>query len=219
MLVHHKTQIDKEKLLAAQIQAINLQMGKAITLQETQMFKSRTDMEDKDYERRKAGADAFRNFMIGGVQSQYAAFRVIAKVFLIQETIANAQAAAMGAYKALAPIPFVGPALGIAAAAAAIAYGAARVATIAAMAEGGVVMPSAGGTLARIGEAGSKEAIIPLNDSEATREIREVLGGGSTTVNINAGVLVADDESIRELAKMLDEKLFELRRNRESVSF
>ena len=91
--------------------------------------------------------------------------------------------------------------------------------TIAGFAEGGMVLPTAGGTIARIGEAGSKEAVIPLNDSESTREIRDALGGGGTTVNINAGVLVTDDESMRELAKMLDEKLFELRRNRESVSF
>lgn len=91
--------------------------------------------------------------------------------------------------------------------------------TIAGFAQGGMVLPSSGGTIARIGEAGSREAVIPLNDSEATQSIREALGGGGTTVNINAGVIVADDSSMRELAKMLDEKLFELRRNRESVSF
>ncbi len=51
----------------------------------------------------------------------------IAKAFAISETIINTYKAATGAYSALASIPFVGPALGIAAAAAAIASGLANV--------------------------------------------------------------------------------------------
>jgi hypothetical protein len=54
----------------------------------------------------------------------------IGKIAAISETVINTYSAAMGAYKALASIPYVGPALGAAAAAAAIAYGMAQVQAI-----------------------------------------------------------------------------------------
>ena len=190
-----------------------------ITQIEQQEIAKRDELEKKSYETKVQGANDYRNFMIGATNSQFSAIRGIAKAFMIQETIMNTHRAAMGAYAALAGIPFVGPALGAAAAAAAIVYGAERVANIAAMADGGLVMPSNGGTIAQIGEAGSKEAVIPLNDSEATNSIKEALGGGGATINIQAGVIVADKMSVREFAKEIDEALFELRKNRQSVAF
>lgn len=54
----------------------------------------------------------------------------IGKAAAIAETIINTYAAAMGAYKAMASIPYIGPALGIAAAAAAMAAGMAQVQNI-----------------------------------------------------------------------------------------
>lgn len=80
------------------------------------------------------------------------------------------------------------------------------------MAEGGVVLPTSGGTLARVAEAGRPEAIIPLDDDRAG----EFIGGA--TININAGVFVGDDEGIRQLAEMIDEKMFDLDRNNQSVA-
>ena len=47
------------------------------------------------------------------------------------------------------------------------------------MAEGGIVPPSLGGTLARLGEAGQAEAVIPLDSPQAARL---GVGGGSGTV-------------------------------------
>jgi len=48
---------------------------------------------------------------------------------------------------------------------------------------GGIVKASRGGTLARIGEGGSDEAVIPLN-----RNIMSQMGGNNYTLNITAGM-------------------------------
>lgn len=105
----------------------------------------------------------------------------------------SAYQAANSAYAALAPIPIVGPALGAAAAAAAIAYGLGNVAQISGikLAEGGLVKAVTGGVPAVIGEGGSDEAVLPLDDSQAMRRIggaiAEQSGGamGGVVVNIN----------------------------------
>lgn len=60
------------------------------------------------------------------------AARILLKGQLIKETVMNTRAAAMGAYDALASIPYVGPYLGALAAAAVIAYGGYQVTQIAA---------------------------------------------------------------------------------------
>jgi hypothetical protein len=64
------------------------------------------------------------------------------KAMRIGETVMNTYSAAVGAFNAMASIPIVGPALGAAAAAAAIAFGMAQVRSIAAMRPGGGVTAS-----------------------------------------------------------------------------
>ena len=54
----------------------------------------------------------------------------MAKALAIFQAVANTRSAAIGAYNALSSIPFIGPALGIAAAAAATAYGMDQIASI-----------------------------------------------------------------------------------------
>jgi phage-related minor tail protein len=55
------------------------------------------------------------------------------------------------------------------------------------LARGGIIMPRVGGTLARIGEAGHAEAVIPLNR----------MGGMGTTVNITVtGTLVGTKDAL-----------------------
>lgn len=73
----------------------------------------------------------------------------ILKKDAIQETFTNTYAAAVGAYKALASIPYVGPVLGAIAAAAVTAFGLTQVARIAGVqfANGGKVPGYAGGGL------------------------------------------------------------------------
>jgi hypothetical protein len=83
------------------------------------------------------------------------------------------------------------------------------------LAKGGVVMPSAGGTLAQIGEAGRPERIEPLDPdglSKRDKAMIEMLSGGrgsgiNITINPSAGM----DE--RELASIVSRQIaFQLRK-------
>jgi hypothetical protein len=61
------------------------------------------------------------------------------------------------------------------------------------LADGGIVMPTPGGTRATIGEAGQPEAVIPLG----SRESKEMLGGG----NNSEKVIILDSDGMTMLAK------------------
>lgn len=85
---------------------------------------------DKELEARKAQMQATVGFfnqglaqMAQGQGKAAKAAQAIQKAQALYQIGVNTYSAAMGAYNALAPIPFVGPALGVAAAAAAIAFG------------------------------------------------------------------------------------------------
>jgi TP901 family phage tail tape measure protein len=103
----------------------------------------------------------------------------VGKAAAVAETIFNTYRAAQGAYAALAGIPFVGPALGIAAAAAAVAAGLARVQQIRAtkfgtasaspvLSGGGLSGPVIGG------EAGVSVPPTPVNAPQAAAPERTV---------------------------------------------
>lgn len=111
---------------------------------------------------------------------------------------------AIAAYQAMAHIPFVGPALGIAAAAALTAYGAERAAEISGikMAEGGLVKAVTGGVPAVVGEGGSDEAVLPLDNTRAMQRIGSAIGEAGGTgkeviinqyINITAGTGIIND--------------------------
>lgn len=119
------------------------------------------------------------------------------------------------ANKALASAP---PPWNFGLAALVTAAGMANVANIAGvkLAEGGMIMPTAGGTSAIMAEAGKAEVAIPLDDDRTKEKLRDVMGGGGNTIVIQAGVVVADDYSLNEFANKLDEKLYERQRNRRS---
>ena len=80
------------------------------------------------------------------------------------------------------------------------------------LAEGGVIMPSPGGTIARIAEAGRPERVEPLDPDGLSRRDRAIinqLSGGGMTINVypSAGM----DE--RELAEKVSKRIaFEIRR-------
>lgn len=61
------------------------------------------------------------------------------------------------------------------------------------LADGGIVMPTPGGTRTTIGEAGQPEAVIPLG----SRESKEMLGGG----NNEDKVIILDSDGMTTLAK------------------
>ena len=117
-----------------------------------------------------------------------AAFEAM-KAFRIGETLMNTYSAAVGAYNALASIPYVGPALGAAAAAAAIAFGMAQVSAISSMKPGG------GPASASVGGLGGGAPSIPSAPAPATQETIS-----SPTVNVHIyGNVVDHDKFAREL--------------------
>lgn len=83
------------------------------------------------------------------------------------------------------------------------------------LAKGGVVKSRPGGTAAILGEAGSDEAVIPLNNSSASQRIREALGGGTSgggqqqVVNITNNNTFVRDTDPMAFARM---QAFELSR-------
>ncbi|MCP4651427.1 MAG: coiled-coil domain-containing protein 22 [PVC group bacterium] len=138
------------------------------------------------------------------------------KAFAIQSTIITTLQAAMNAYNAMAGIPYVGPALGAAAAAATGIMGALQVAKIASTdfqgaAEGALIRgtPGASGSLIRAGEHGRDEAIIPLENDEAMDKIGGI--GDNVTVVFQVENMMADDELPEKLVDQIDKGLFELR--------
>ncbi len=119
-----------------------------------------------------------------------AAFEVM-KAFRIGETVMNTYSAAVGAYNAMASIPFVGPALGVAAAAAAIAFGMAQVRAITSMKPGGAAVS------ASVGAGGVSVPVLPAAPAPAPATQATT---GSPTVNIHIyGNVVDHDKFAREL--------------------
>ena len=139
----------------------------------------------------------------------------VGKASAIAEIGMNTYKGALAAYSAMAGIPYIGPALGIAAAAALTAYGAEQARGVASvqLAEGGVVRARPGGVQATIGEGGQDEAVIPLDRAG------EFMGGGNTIQLTVYGGLLGDQQTAYEFIKIIDKGLLELRRNNESVSF
>jgi phage-related protein len=89
-----------------------------------------------------------------------------------------------------------------------------KIPTIPRLAEGGIVMPSTGGTLARIGEAGQPERVEPLDpDGLSKRDkamIKMMTGGAAGGVTINVHPSPGMDEV--ELASLVSRQLaFQLR--------
>lgn len=116
----------------------------------------------------------------------------VGKAAAIAQATIDTYKAANGAYSAMASIPYVGPALAVAAAAAAIAAGLNNVAQISGvqLADGGLVKAVTGGVPAVVGEGGSDEAVLPLDNSNAMRRIGGAIAEesgavGGVTVNIN----------------------------------
>lgn len=178
--------------------------------------KARTVEELKRSEERARNTESTLSFISQLTNSKNRELFAIGKAAAIAGATADTYAAAA---KALRATPW--PPANIAMAAAVIATGLANVARIQSthMAEGGVVLPRAGGTLATLGEAGRAEAVIPLEDEVAKDKLRDLGGGDTVNIVINAGTLVADELSVRAFAEKIDEELFRLQRNRRSVAF
>ena len=105
------------------------------------------------------------------------------KAAAITETVINTYKAATGAYSALAAIPIVGPALGVAAAAAAVGAGMANVAKIRSAREQGGTL--AAGQASTIAERNKPEVIMPASASRVrtAEQMRQIMGenGGKSS--------------------------------------
>lgn len=110
------------------------------------------------------------------------------KASAIATTIINTFQSAQGAFTAMASIPYVGPALGVAAAAAAVAAGMANVQAIKGAREQGGYMSA--GSAYQMAERGKAEIIVPAGNSIAktASQMRDIMGqsggGGVTGVTI-----------------------------------
>ena len=116
-------------------------------------------------------------------KSKNKAGKAIGKASAITQVLIDAPKAAMGAFSALAPIPFIGPALGAAAAAAALLYSKEQITAIQKAQSGGIVQrafgtPARGDFQPLLAEAG--ELVLPTGDVDlnrkASRLILEKLG-------------------------------------------
>ena len=146
--------IDEERIRRMQqMMAWQIEADQNLTAMHEVELKKRLDAEKKAAaadaklraERKKAMGLFYAN--LGAIGQQYGrtAFET-AKGLAITETAMNTVASAQGAYKALSGIPIIGPALGVAAAFAAIAAGMSRVNQIRGMSLGQGATATGGGT-------------------------------------------------------------------------
>jgi hypothetical protein len=155
--------------------------AQALDTKKYQEEKAKLDQADKDMALTRA-SDFFGNMAsVAAVFGKQGAS--LAKAFAITQTVIDTYKAAQGAYAALAGIPIVGPALGIAAAAAATASGLARVASIRSqkiegIAHGGMTsVPKESTYFLDQGE----RILSPNQNKDLTDALKNGMGGG--TVN------------------------------------
>lgn len=150
----------REYLQAAEMYAQKLELYRQNQIDEAALNEEYNNLKQQQDQaslnQRMAMTSGALGMMAGMAQAAYAASGNQSKAALavfkgikIAETAVNTYSAAMGAYNAMASIPYVGPALGAAAAAAAVAFGMMQISQIASMQPGGGAsrpsMPSAGG--------------------------------------------------------------------------
>lgn len=137
-------------------------------------------------------------------------FGELYKAAAIVQTTIDTFSAAMGAYDALASIPYVGPALGAAAAAATIAFGGVQIAKISQQSfqEGG--FPQGANATVRVNEDG-QEAILNARATRALgREGVDALNEGRSVgnnINISPSITIngpADDRAVSNITDELD---------------
>lgn len=119
------------------------------------------------------------------------------KAAAITETVINTYKAATAAYSALAPVPIIGPALGVAAAAAATAAGLATVGKIRSAREQGGNLAS--GQLSTIAERGRPEVIMPAGASRVrtAQQMRQIMGENGSQNNGTPQISIINQTSGR----------------------
>lgn len=153
----------------------------------------RAALDDQLAKRRQTTMASALNNLVSLQNSSNKKMAEVGKAAAIAQSTIDTYKAANAAYSAMAGIPVVGPALGAAAAAAAIVAGLNNVAQISGikLADGGLVKAVTGGVPAIVGEGGSDEAVLPLDNARAMERIGDAIaeqsgavGGVTLTQNI-----------------------------------
>lgn len=166
-----------------------------------------------------AMASQAANALVGMQQSKNGTLKTIGKAAALTQLSMSTAVTAMEAYQAMASIPYVGPALGAAAAGSVIAYGAERASTILQANQGGMVPNVAGavrGTDSVSASLTPGEFVVPaesadevINAAAAARADGSSEGGGGSSITI-MGDFFGEESFIDKLA----EKLFDAQRTR-----
>lgn len=119
------------------------------------------------------------------------------KAFAITQTIIDTYRGAQAAYASLSAIPIVGPALGVAGAAAAIGAGLARVQAIRSAREQGGYL--AAGQASTIAERGKPEVIMPAGASRVrtAEQMRQIMGDNGGKKNAGDSVVIVNNTTGR----------------------
>lgn len=134
---------------------------------------------------------------LAGLQnSQNAYAKTVGKSFAVANTIMKMHEGAQAAYSAMAGIPFIGPALGVAAAAAVIADGTARISAIRGARGGITEVPGIGSsdTFGPVALAPGERVVPGETNQDLKKAIAMIMegGGGGQPINIMIQVSPAD---------------------------
>lgn len=209
-IAHQNQLVTNATTTAAKLKALQQKERLERTLADTTEKKQELEREIAQNKAKEAARQQSLSIIAGLQGSSNSTLATIGKAAALTQIAIETPVAVARALSAFPP-PFNFAAAG--AVGAAMAAQAAKVAGIP-LAEGGIVMPRPGGTQAVIGEAGSAEAVIPLD------KFPNLLNGGGSSINITVnGGLLGDQSSAYEFAKAVDRELLKLRQNNESSAF
>lgn len=166
------------------------------------------------YSEQVQGAAQAASDLVALQQSQNSTLKAIGKAAAIADITIKTAQAAMNIFNGFSTIPIVGPALGVAGAAAAVAFGAERISQVTAAADGGMI---SGGIP---GKDSVPAMLMPGELVTPTRNFDEVVnavadsrlsqrgdGGGSGSQNVNITIGFTDD-AFRIIEQKLNERGF-----------
>lgn len=147
--------------------------------------KARQDIQDEADQKRLDSYDATLSDTTSALKSALGENNALYKAAAITQTLIETYKGATAAYASLATIPIVGPALGVAAAAAVTAAGLANVGKIRSAREQGGNL--AAGQVSTIAERGKAEVIMPAGASRVrtAEQMRQIMGESG---NKNTGI-------------------------------
>lgn len=165
------------------------------------------------------GARSAAGQLVALQRSKNSTLKSIGKAAAITQITIDTAKGATSAYASLAPIPLIGPTLGLAAAASLIAFGAERIGQVSSAQRGGFVPPAQGGARDRVpallqpGELVVPQPLVPNFIQSAGNPANADFAGGDPTASEDdssrvirlEGDLVQNEEFVAALATQLRE--------------